>query len=341
MTQQLVHHHPAPPGSSDGSPSEEGSTSSDPERPAQFRQHNGGEPPPPNEPPPPVRPPTPPVYEQPDSDQTEIEQQVANTIELVTNQPFAERTKLLTIQTNKKFKQLVEKVNIGLNKITPAHSSLREINNNIYGAALYMQKQILPHIKPPSNNQKRHKGPKIPAWKTKLTKELNTLRKEKSQITEFLINPQQRGRLYQKVTAIEHKYGINDDQHLRYKLNEITDKIPALAKQVKNKQIKLDAKNHNREFRTNARKFYHNIVSENIEVKQPPDQQELENFWRPLYENAVEHNPNNRGIHITTEKNENKQQMTQLIVIEESLCEKIKTAPTSKHQELTKYPISG
>ena len=60
--------------------------------------------------------------------------------------------------------------------------------------------------------------------------------------------------------------------------------IKALAAQLQNKERKAKRKWINKQFAENPRKVYRDMAGDAIEVQQPPDKEDLEQFWRPLYE---------------------------------------------------------
>ena len=63
-----------------------------------------------------------------EADQRELEEELSNKIEETRNMSMEERPKLIKLRENKKFKELLKKVNIALRRLVPTNISLTEIN---------------------------------------------------------------------------------------------------------------------------------------------------------------------------------------------------------------------
>ena len=96
--------------------------------------------------------------------------------------------------------------------------------------------------------------------------------------------------------------------------------IQGLAARVKNKERKINQKVINQKFAENPRKVYRDFKDESIQVDNPPVKEELENFWRPLYEQEKQHNEGD-WINIIKDKNRDKHKMT-LSFIDASIVKK-------------------
>ena len=64
-----------------------------------------------------------------------------------------DRPRLIKLKENKRFKELLKRVNKGLTRLIPLDTSLTEKNCATYGAAWYMQNKLAPDYQ-----QKRGKG---------------------------------------------------------------------------------------------------------------------------------------------------------------------------------------
>ena len=78
---------------------------------------------------------------------------------------------------------------------------------------------------------------------------------------------------------------------------------------MKNKEKKINQKVINKKFSEHPRKVYREFKDETIEVKEPPEKEELENFWRPLYEQEKQHTEGD-WINLIKDSNREKPKMT-------------------------------
>merc|ERR1711923_666384 len=56
-----------------------------------------------------------------------------------------------------------------------------------------------------------------------------------------------------------------------------------------NKDKRINHQRINKLFAENPRKVYRELISDTIEVDKPPQKEDLETFWRPLYETEKQH----------------------------------------------------
>ena len=113
--------------------------------------------------------------------------------------------------------------------------------------------------------------------------------------------------LIRRIRRIKRKYGIDDSQ-IKAKIAEHDQaEVKAQAAQIRNKERRIKTKEINRKYSENPRKVHREILKKNIEVKNPPKKEDLEQFWRPLFENAKQHQENEW---IETVKLENEEKAT-------------------------------
>ena len=141
----------APPEPPD-SPSSSSSSDSDPEEPDSperpRREPRGSQ-----------TPPRPPNDRQPEigPEQRELEEELANKIEETRGLSMEDRPRLIKLRENRKFKDLLEKVNQGLTRLIPVGPSLTDINCANYGAAWYIQNKLAPEYVERRGNGTRKK----------------------------------------------------------------------------------------------------------------------------------------------------------------------------------------
>ena len=129
-----------------------------------------------------------------------------------------------------------------------------------------------------------------------------------NQIKQFLAAPTVQGRLKNIISRLCTKYHTNIEG-LRNTARELEGKIPALAKRIKNQDNKNKAQIQNRQFKTNQRTFYRTLIRDTITVDKPPTEQDLDNYWRPLFEIEETHNQEAQWIGDIERLNETKPAM--------------------------------
>ena len=198
---------------------------------------------------------------------------------------FSDRPKLIKIIEDRKFKDLLRRVGDILQDLIPIGISVTELNHTHFGAALYIQRQLVPDFDEKRPRKDASNMKKDAPWKINLQKKIQKLRAELSVMSSS--GPPTK-HLALKVGRLKRKYKIEDHQ-IRAKIAEHQAHIKGLAAQIRNKDKKINQKRINRLFAENPRKVYRELISDTIEVENPPKKEELEQFWRPLYETAKQH----------------------------------------------------
>ena len=268
---------PEPPDSPPSSSNSESDEPSSPERPRRARRDRGGQTPP--------RPTN--LRQNEDPEQQELEEELANKIEETRQMGLDERPRLTKLRENKKFKELLKRVNIGLKKMIPLDATLPELNHANYGAAWLIQSKITPEYAERKKDKPRNKNV-VPHWKKKLQQKIERLRAEISQISNYLEkqNPSRNIRI--KINKMKRKYNINEE-NLNEKRAEHQATVKALAAQLRNKERKIRMKQINKQFAENPRMVYRSLNNESIEVQNPPSREQVEGFWKPLFEDPKQH----------------------------------------------------
>lgn len=257
-----------------------------------------------------------------DEDGLSIEEELAETIQRVLCTEHKDRPKLIKFPTNKKFRTLLTKINNVIPKFIHREAPLTEINAVNYSAALVIQTRMLPNYRTPSDNNVVRKE-YIPRWKLDLNYEISSLRKEVSQINEYMRGTHS-NRLRNAICKIKYKYHISQDIQLETVMAGHKLKITAKAQEIKNRDIRYLTKKHNEEFHKNQKQFFRNISQAAIKIKEPPSKEELSTFWRNIYEGEVKHNDNAIWMHTVEHCNSNTPVMENLIFSTNELSTKAK-----------------
>ena len=94
--------------------------------------------------------------------------------------------------------------------------------------------------------------------------------------------------LINRIHRIQRKYNI-DSTEFKAKVAEHQVALKGLTTELKNKEKKIENRRINTLFRENPRAVYRELKEESISVENPPDKDELEQFWRPLFETPKNH----------------------------------------------------
>ena len=124
-----------------------------------------------------------------------------------------DRPQLSKIQAYGTTKALIAKVNTALQRLVPTTTHLTELNQVTFAAALYVERKVFPR----PNHQHRARpraSTTTPAWKKKLQKQLNSSRKELTQIKQFLKDPTVQGRLKNTINRLRAKHHTNSKEGL-------------------------------------------------------------------------------------------------------------------------------
>ena len=124
---------------------------------------------------------------------------------------------------------------------------------------------------------------------------------------------------------------------MKGRIAEHQAEIKALAAQIRNKEKTEKAKVINKQFGENPRKVFREILKQTIEVEKPPPKEELEQFWRPLYENPIQHQES-EWIKAITSANKEKHPMLPFTIELEHLKRKLKEFGNFKSPGIDKIP---
>ena len=153
---------------------------------------------------------------------------------------------------------------------------MNDVNTMLYACAKVVESKL--GIKP---KKKRKPGKnKKPKWKINIGKEIETMRGEMSILSEIERNKDPKTIRAKKVIR-------------KYKIRSAID-IPSIKEEVKQKiQVKaqresrFDKRNkfyrQNKIFQTDAKKFYRDIGTNQVMVKETPPKDSIENFWKGIW----------------------------------------------------------
>ena len=267
-----------------------------------------------------------------DERKIQIEEELLNVIEEVKRMSFEERPTLIKLRENNKFKELSAEVRDIVCSMNIDHLDLTQLNEYHFGCSLYIQRKLAPWIDERKSNRKRAKS-KTPPWKQKISRRVNQLRAEISQMTTT--EPLTRN-LINRLGRLKRKYGISEDQ-FKARVAEHHTQLKALAAELRNKSKKFENKRINKQFQENPRQVYRQLMEESIEVEKPPEKEKLDAFWRPLFETPKVHTEN-RWVKEIIHQNRDKAEMMFFDITHEQIKNKLKQLSNFKKPGVDKIP---
>jgi len=156
--------------------------------------------------------------------------------------------------------------------------------NHIYAAATVIAEEINGTGEYKLETQRS----KTPLWFRHIQESISGIRKELSTLVE--IKRDNRRARNVKRTRLLKKYNIEKKENLDQVIEELKQKISAKTQQLSRYRKRQNQYYRNKPFRTDCKKFYNCLRQIYSSVKNAPDKEEGENFWREIYGKGVQHN---------------------------------------------------
>ena len=156
---------------------------------------------------------------------------------------------MIRLAQNKTLETLTFQVNNILHDIIPEDIPTLELNNTIFGAALYIQRKTAPWYDEKRQKPKRGKKHQMP-WKYKMQKKIYTLRKELSLLA---IKDPPTKHTAKKIKRIHRKYKLKESQ-VKDRVAEHQAEIKGLAETIRNRENKEKPRIINSQFSTKLKK---------------------------------------------------------------------------------------
>lgn len=197
-------------------------------------------------------------------------------------------------------------------EILPTIDSIADLQNHIYLTAFAIARCNGANIKTGNNQNKKQN---IPAWERRIKQETEELRSELARLIEYKRGTNSR-RLKAKINKImrKHKQHTRRDipnQTIEQVMDTIKQRISVLAKRMRKYKKSNARKADNSLFINNQKTFYAKSKgTENIEIINPPNMQEVEEYWRNIWSHPVHHNKEANLMEIIENNTRHINQMT-------------------------------
>ena len=93
-----------------------------------------------------------------------------------------------------------------------------------------------------------------------------------------------------KRTGLLQKYNVEKKENLDQVIEELKQKVSAKTHRLSKYRKRQNQYFQYKLFRTDCKKFYNCLRQTYSNVKNAPEKQEMENFWREIYGKDVQHN---------------------------------------------------
>ena len=232
-------------------------------------------------------------------------QEIKTKWEEVKHLKLEERPRLLKIRTSNKNKEVLRKVNSAVKEIqrrAVQPLDITQINELIYSAATIAQDQC--GLKTKHQKDRRRKQP---AWKARIQKIIDQKRADLSTLTEM----KRGGNVNQKKrNTLVKIYKIKSHEDYDIARERLKQEIQAKAQRIRRYEKRSRFYRQNLIFKEDAKKFYRELGKTQIEVKEHPKKEEIEEFWRNIMEKDKKHNTQAEWIKHQEEVNEDKNTQT-------------------------------
>lgn len=205
--------------------------------------------------------------------------------------PCEERRMIRKIQETKKAKEVIAKTNKEVREIlrTQQEWNMWEINSLLYAAAITISDELNGEI--PTNRTARKQT--TPPWQKRLESKVADMRKELSTIVNFKNRNTSHGplRVPERVAQTLRAYTAEgEDPNFDNVVEQLKQRIAATSQRLRRYKKRTAQFRQNRNFKTNAKGFYRNIKEEKTEAGAIPSRENIDAYWRNIYETPVRHN---------------------------------------------------
>ena len=105
-----------------------------------------------------------------------------------------------------------------------------------------------------------------------------------------------------KRTRLLKKYNIQKKENLDQVIEELKQKFSTKTQRLSRYRKKQNQYYQNNLFRTDCKTFYNRLRQTYSSVKNAPDKEEVENFWREIYGKEVQHIGEHTGLKTSSNK---------------------------------------
>lgn len=199
-----------------------------------------------------------------------------------------ERIPVQKIQNTKKAQPKIWEANATIRKIIEEQTedtpiSLEDLNALIYAAAKVVSDIENPEQSSPTNRRRMNNGP--PLWQKRLEARILGYRKELSKLANAAKDKNR-----QRVEELMATHRANDRTTTEEAIEYLKQRTAALAQRVRRYKKRAKQYYQNRQYEKNQKSFFRSLRDTAIRVDKIPTVEEVDTFWRGIYEDDIKHN---------------------------------------------------
>ena len=243
---------------------------------------------------------------------SEVKDHILFELSIVKHQDMDNREQLPKIQINRTNLGKIDAYNDALAEILPEmKNDITNLNNLIYATAKAATKAMGIDLTRKRKNNRRSQ----PRWKMRISKEVESLRRELSILTELEKGINVRTRQGRNV---RRKYDFSNSNDILIAKEILKQKISLKSQRLRRYDKRTKFYRQNKIFQTDAKKLYREIGNQKIEVSKPPDMKDVEEFWKTIWCGDKKFNENAQWLERERNKmNHIEQQQWEDICVEE------------------------
>jgi len=208
--------------------------------------------------------------------------------------PFESRHDLR--KPGKKIEKQLEKALGKVNEIIEDVTQLTEIsdvtqlNHLVYASAITaieiaeLNKECIIRKTPKNKNKNSD-------WEFRMTRRINELRGDISKVSQ-MNTPNKSSKMKRNSNAMKNKYKINKEDDRVPTLEKLKQRLYALNNRLSRYQKRQKQFRQNNDFINKPSKLYDEMRGNKITVNEPPTKEQVETFWKPMYETKKQFNKN-------------------------------------------------
>jgi len=169
-------------------------------------------------------------------------------------------------------------------------SDVTQLNHLVYASAITaikisnLDKECIIRKAPKNKNNNND-------WEFRMTRKINELRADISKLSQ-MNTPNKSSKMKQNSNAMKNKYKINKEDDRVLALEKSKQRLYALNNRLSRYKKRQKQFRQNNEFFNKPNKLYDDMRGNKITVTNPPTKEQVETFWRPMYETKKQFNKN-------------------------------------------------
>ena len=163
------------------------------------------------------------------------------------------------------------------------------LNHLVYAAAVTAIK--IANLEKECIFKKRQNTKRREDWTFNMNRRINDLRSDISKVSQ-MNDPRPSSKMKRNSNSMRNKYRITDEESRTATLEMLQQRLYALNNRLARYIRRQKQFHQNNNFINKPSKLFDELRGNKITIKHPPNEQDLKNFWQPLYENKKQYNKN-------------------------------------------------